>query len=350
VQIASATSAFPKHYYPQEVLLNALVEYWGGRLGNGQVLRRLHAHTGVDGRHLALPIDVYPGLKGWGEANDHWIRVAVELGECAVRRAANNAGVDLKELGAFFFTSVTGIASPSIEARLMNRMGFSPNLRRIPIFGLGCVAGAAGIARAADYVRAYPDQAAVLLAVELCSLTIQREDLSVANLISTGLFGDGAAAVVITGSDRQENDGPTILATRSVFYPNTEEMMGWNISETGFEIVLSKEVPNLIREQLGRDVDQFLKDHGHVRADVGSWVLHTGGPRILEATGEALGLKNGQLDASWECLRRVGNLSSASVLVVLEDVMKNRRPERGELGLLAAMGPGFCSEIILLQW
>ncbi len=353
MRIISATSAFPKHYYSQEMLFAALQQYWGDRLARPEVLRRLHKNVGVDGRFLALPIDAYPLLKGWGEANDHWIRTALDLGYCSISRALTGAGLSAPDVGALFFTSVTGIASPSIDARLINRMGFSPNVKRVPMFGLGCVAGAAGIARAADYVRAYPDQVAVLLAVELCSLTLQREDLSVANMISAGLFGDGAAAVVIAGENCdaiKASRGPRILATRSVFYPETEEMMGWTISEKGFRIVLSPEVPELIQRQLGNDVDSFLADLGRDRSEVGSWVLHTGGPKVLQATASALGLKNGQLDASWDCLRRVGNLSSASVLVVLEDVMKNRRPAPGTLGLLAAMGPGFCSELVALEW
>ena len=353
MQILSATSAFPKHYYSQDMLFAALQQYWGDRLAKPEVLRRLHRNVGVDGRFLSLPIDAYPKLTSWGEANDHWIRVAVELGHCSVSRALTGAGVSGLEVGVFFFTSVTGIASPSIDARLINRIGLSTNIKRIPMFGLGCVAGAAGIARAADYVRAYPDQAAVVLAVELCSLTLQRDDLSMANLISAGLFGDGAAAVVVAGDDCQltkPRSGPRVLATRSVFYPDTEEMMGWDISERGFQIVLSPEVPDLIRRQLGGDVDSFLAELGRDRGEVGSWVLHTGGPKVLQATASALGLENGQLSASWDCLRRVGNLSSASVLVVLEDVMKNRRPEPGTLGVLAAMGPGFCSELVALEW
>ena len=198
-------------------------------------------------------------------------------------------------------------------------------------------------------MRAYPSQAAALVSVELCSLTIQRDDLSVANLISSGLFADGSAAVIVTGDD-VEVVGPEIVATRSVFYPDTEGMMGWNVSEKGFRITLSPEVPVLIREHLGKDVDAFLADHGYTRSQIGSWVLHTGGPKVLEATADALDLHDGQLEASWNCLKRVGNLSSASVLVVLEDVMRNRRPEPGTLGILAAMGPGFCSELVLLRW
>jgi alkylresorcinol/alkylpyrone synthase len=349
MQIASAASAFPKHYYSQKFLLEQLREYWGERLRNPQMLARLHRNVTVEGRHLALPYEKYYELKTWGCANDAWIQVAQELGEQALCQALQGAGLETSSLGALFFVSVTGISSPSIDALLINRMGLPANIKRIPVFGLGCVAGAAGIARAADYVRAYPKQAAALVSVELCSLTIQRENLSVANLISSGLFADGSAAVVVTG-DEVDAPGPEIVATRSVFYPETEQMMGWKISEKGFEIVLSPEVPTLIRENLGQNMDAFLADQGLKRGDIGSWVLHTGGPKVLEATADALDLHNGQLDASWDCLKKVGNLSSASVLVVLEDVMRNRRPEAGTWGILAAMGPGFCSELVLLKW
>jgi alkylresorcinol/alkylpyrone synthase len=354
MRIASAASAFPEHYYSQKVLLERLQDYWGPELKNPLLLARLHRNVTVDGRYLAIPAEQYVDIKTWGQANDIWIKVAQELGEKALCLALHNAGLEPSDLGCLLFTTVTGVASPSIDALLINRMKLPTNIRRTPIFGLGCVAGAAGIARASDYVRAYPKQAAALVSVELCSLTLQREDLSVANLISSGLFADGAAAVIVTGPEFEEPEpeipGPRILATRSVFYPSTEDMMGWNISEKGFRIILSTEVPTLIRENLGRDVDAFLADNGHKRSDLKSFVLHTGGPKVLDASADALGLHNGQLDASWDCLRKVGNLSSASVLCVLEDVMKNRRPEPGTLGLLAAMGPGFCSELLLLQW
>jgi alkylresorcinol/alkylpyrone synthase len=349
MRIVSAASAFPEHYYSQDMLLTALQEYWGERIENPNVLRRLHRHVSVDGRFLSLPKEEYLKMRTWGEANRHWIRTAKDLGEKALRGALADAGLHGRNLSAFFFASVTGISSPSIDALLINQMGLCRSIRRVPIFGLGCVAGAAAISRAADYVRGYPDQVAVVLSVELCSLTLQREDISMANLISSGLFGDGAAAVIVAGADCGLS-GPQILATRSVFYPDTEEMMGWDVSEKGFRIVLSREIPNLVRANLAHDLDDFLAERGLTRADIGTWVLHTGGPKILEATADALGFKHGELDVSWQCLRRTGNLSSASVLVVLEEVMKNRRPEPGTLGLLAAMGPGFCAEFVLLEW
>ncbi|MGH9404819.1 MAG: type III polyketide synthase [Terriglobia bacterium] len=349
MRIASVASAFPKHYYSQDVLVAGLKHRWGNKLSNPHLLDRLRARAGVDGRYLALPMDAYDRLTGWGAANSAWIECAQELGKQALCRALARAGLSSRDIGSIFAVSITGIANPSLDARLVNRMNLSPHVKRVPIFGLGCVAGAAGIGRAADYVKAYPDQVAALLSVELCSLTLQMNDLSVANVISSVLFGDGAAAVLVTGSDR-EADGPEVLATRSVFYPNSEYVMGWEIVDEGFKIVLSPDVPLIVERHLASDVDSFLGDQGLTKSQIGSWILHTGGPKVLEATMAALRLPAGALDASWECLRRVGNLSSASVLVVLEEVMSHRRPEPGTLSVLAAMGPGFCSELVLLRW
>ena len=349
MNIASAATAFPKHYYPQNVLSAAFRRYWDGKLQDADLFERLQAHVGVDGRYLVLPRESYETIANFGETNDVWIQAATDLAEEATTCALARAGLDKTDIGAIFFVSVTGIASPSIDARLINRMGLSPRIRRTPIFGLGCVAGAAGVARAADYVRAYPAQTALLVSVELCSLTIQRDDLSIANLISCGLFGDGAAAVIVAGADRGLA-GPRIVATRSIFYPGTEEVMGWNISEKGFRIVLSPEVPEMARKHLGHATDEFLAGEGLKRSDIGCWLLHTGGPKVLEGMQDGLGLHGGELAVSWDCLRNAGNLSSASVLQVLEETMERRRPAAGTWGLLAAMGPGFCSELVLLRW
>ena len=349
MNIASAATAFPKHYYSQNVLSAAFRRYWDDKLPDADLFERLQAHVGVDGRYLVRPHEDYVTFANFGETNDVWIEAATDLAEEAATCALERAGIDKSELGAIFFVSVTGIASPSIDARLINRMGLPPRIRRTPIFGLGCVAGAAGIARAADYVRAYPAQTALLISVELCSLTIQRDDLSIANLISCGLFGDGAAAVIVAGTERGAA-GPRIVATRSIFYPGTADVMGWNISEKGFRIVLSPEVPEMARKHLGLDTDEFLAGEGLTRADIGCWLLHTGGPKVLEGMQDGLGLHNGELAVSWDCLRKAGNLSSASVLQVLEETMERRRPAPGTWAVLAAMGPGFCSELILLRW
>jgi alkylresorcinol/alkylpyrone synthase len=349
MRISGIATAFPKYCFTQREVAEALKSQWDDKVPNPGILSRMMSRVGVDQRHFVLPLDGYLPMDTWGKANNEWIRAAVELAEEALLGAVESAGLTLTNIGAIFFVSVTGIASPSIEARLMNRIKLPLNVKRIPIFGLGCVAGAAGIARAADYVRAFPDQAAALIAVELCSLTWQRDDLSVANLISSALFGDGAAAVIVAGAELKTS-GPQVLASCSSFYLDTEDVMGWDISERGFRIVLSPSVPDMVYQHLANDVDNFLKSNALTKADIHSWIMHTGGPKVLAATAEALQLPKGALDASWEALRNVGNLSSASVLVVLDTYMRELRPPAGSYSILAAMGPGFCAELVLLRW
>jgi alkylresorcinol/alkylpyrone synthase len=350
-------SALPAHRYSQQAITAALKQHWNRRLERPDLLDRLHARAGVEYRNLAFPLERYARFGSWGETNTAWLEAAQELGERALDGALERAGLVRSDLDALFVVSITGVASPSLDARLINRMRLRPDIKRTPIFGVGCVGGALGLTRAADYVLAYPGHAAALVSVEICSLTIQRDDLSVANLISTGLFGDGAAAAVVAGAGMMTRRarpgigiGPQILGCRSVFYPDSEDIMGWDISQEGFRIVLSPRLPEIIRGHLAGDVDTFLAGFGLARADVGNWLIHTGGPKVLEAVQQTLGLDEHELERSWECLGRCGNLSSASVLLVLEDAMTARRPAAGTLGLLLAMGPGFCAEMILLRW
>ena len=349
MKIASVASALPPYRYSQQEVFEALQRHWQGQLENPALLARFHQRVGVGMRHFVLPLEGYDNLTRWGDANRLWLEKAEELGEQAIDTALERAEIDRNRISALLTVSVTGVASPSLDAHLTNRMRLPADMRRTPIFGLGCVAGASGIAQAADYVRAYPDRVAVLLSVELCSLTWQRRDLSIANLIASGLFGDGAAAVVVVG-DAVAADGPEIVDAISSFYPDTEGAMGWDISEEGFRIVLSSEVPSIIRANLPGDVDALLSKNGLQRADIGSWILHTGGPKVLEAMADSLGVDRAACAASWDSLHEVGNLSSASVLLVLEEVMQKRRPAPGTWAVLAALGPGFCSQLVLLRW
>ncbi len=357
MKIVATTTAFPPYYFTQDEVLAALKTYWDKGLENAAVLERLHSRTGVDGRYFCRPLEEYYALDTWGKTNDVWIETAEKLGEQALTTLLTESGLPPERIGSIFTVSVTGIACPSIEARLINKMRLPVHIKRTPIFGLGCVAGASGIARAADYVKAYPDQAAILLSVELCSLTWQRDNISVPNLISSGLFGDGCGAVLVVGQKLAEElggqlswSGPTVVASQATFYPDSQDVMGWAISEKGFRIILSADVPTVVRQYLGANVDDFLAAQGLTRADIGSWIMHTGGPKVLEANAEALGLTREDFHLSWEALRRAGNLSSASVLMVLNDVMREHRPAKGTKSLLVAMGPGFCSEMVLLTW
>ncbi len=348
--IHAVSRALPPHYADQEQLIAAFRALWTKEHFNLDRLEDLHRSVQVGGRHLALPIAEYDALTTFQARNEAWTKAAVEVGADAVRKALAQAGLQPTDIDAIFFVTITGLATPSIDARLVNRLGFRTDIKRTPIFGLGCVAGAAGIARVSDYLRAYPKQSALLLSVELCSLTLQRTDVSIANIIASGLFGDGAAAVVMRGAEVTAATGPRVVATESVFYPQTERIMGWDFVDSGFKIVLSSKVPELVTANIRGNVDAFLAKHGLTRANIAHWVAHTGGPKVLEAFENTLELPKDALRRSWASLREVGNLSSASVLFVMSEVLEANEAKPGEYGLLMAMGPGFCAELVLLQW
>ncbi len=306
----------------------------------------------VSGRYLALPLGEYRNLTTFASRNEAWTRAAVDLGETAVRDALGQAGLSPADVDHLVFVTTTGIATPSIDARLVNRLSLRRDVRRSPLFGLGCAGGAVGLSRASALLAAAPDEVAVLLSVELCSLTLQLEDLSITNVIASGLFGDGAAAVVLTGGERAAGGvpGPAITATGSAFYPDTERVMGWDVVDSGFKVVLSARVPDIVRENIGADVDGFLAHSGLDRSSIRHWIVHTGGPKVLQAFESALELPEGALARSWTSLKEVGNLSSAAVLFVFGDLLASGEPAKGDRGLLVAMGPGFCSELVLLEW
>jgi alkylresorcinol/alkylpyrone synthase len=346
--LAAVAVKFPSNRCTQDEAIGALTDFAGPEF------RRFALSAGVDFRNTALPLSQYSKLSGFTEANAYYVEIALDLAEQAFLAALDEAKVKPSEVDIVFSTTVTGLAVPTLEARLAARVGLRQDVKRVPLFGLGCVAGAAGTARMHDYLRAFPDHVAALLAVELCSLTIQRNDNSVANLVASSLFGDGAAAVIANGaghaqSGRTERPGPRVLATRSRIYPDTEEVMGWKIGTDGFRIVLSADVATVTEKYLGEDVRQFLTDHGLTTKDVATWVCHPGGPRVIEAVEDVLELPATALNHTRDSLRANGNLSSVSVLDVLRANMADP-PLAGSYGLMVAMGPAFCSELVLLQW
>lgn len=348
--LATVARTLPPHYYPQVDLSRAMQGLWQGRAGYSQSrVDALHGSVQVRGRHLAVPLEEYPALDTFAKRNTVWARESLRLGGLAVSDAVTRAGLALTDIDVLCFVSTTGVATPSIDAQLVNSLGLRPDVKRLPLFGLGCAGGVAGTARVSDLLRGFPDATGVLVAVELCSLTVQRGDISVGNVIACGLFGDGAAAVALRGGATGAA-GPRVLDSRAVFYPGTEDVMGWDVLDSGFKVRLSADVPNMVTRHARRDVDAFLASHGLTRGDITHWVAHTGGPKVLEAFEAALELPDAALARSWESLRSIGNLSSVSVLCVLADLLQADEAQAGDLGLMMALGPGFCLEMVLLQW
>jgi len=349
--IASVHGALPANRYSQAEITEALSQL-PQFAPHADLLKRFHQTCKVDHRHLVLPLEEYSGLTDFGQSNSVFIEQAVKLGCDAVTAALEDAGLLPTDVDAIFSTTVTGIAVPTLDARIAGVLGFRPDVRRIPLFGLGCVAGAAGTARVHDYLRGNPDGVAVLVAAEMCSLNFGALGADIAGLVGTALFADGAAAMVVVGERRAEKmgiTGPRVIDTASRLYPNSLRTMGWDVGAAGFQLVLSPDVPDMITRYLRDDMTGFLGGHGMEIDDIGVWVSHPGGPKVIEAITDSLTLEPEALELTWRSLAEIGNVSSASVLHILRDTM-TKRPADGSPAVMMAMGPGFCSELLLLQW
>lgn len=348
--ISGAGTALPENYVSQDELTAALRQLWLQRYGDASRFDRLHGALGIKGRYLALPMRDYYAIDSFAKGNEAWLRVAPDLAEAASRKTLKRAGLEPRDIDHIFFVTVTGIATPTIDVALANRLGMRREIKRTPIFGLGCGAGAAGLARTADYVRGFPSETALLVSVELCSLTLQKDDLSAANIIASGLFGDGAAAVIVSGADRAQESRPCVLATRSILFPDSERIIGWDVVAGGFKIVLSPHLTELVRSNIRREVDDFLAANHLQCGDISHWIAHTGGPKLLRILEDELQLREDALARSWRSLKNTGNLSSASVLFMLEDIISSGDTNAGDYGVMIAMGPGFSVELVLFGW
>jgi alkylresorcinol/alkylpyrone synthase len=370
-RILAVRSAFPAYRYPQHELARATTAIadaaWDLRPAQRMMLERLYANAGVATRHTVLPIGEYepggrlrspagPGL-GAAQANDVYIEEATALGERALRAALDASGLAAADLDLLIVTSVTGVAVPSVDARLIPLLGLRPDIKRLPVFGLGCVAGAAGLARLHDYLLAWPGHAAALLAVELCSLTLPKTAVTTADLVASALFGDGAAGLVATGEGAaasprtaQPQRMPQVLATRSEVYPDSTDTLGWRLGADGFRIVLTADLADVVERRLNGSVTAFLGVHGLTVDDIETWICHPGGPKVLDAAQHALKLPDSALAASRRSLAQAGNMSSVSVLHILELTIGEDPPEPGSFGLMIGLGPGVSAELVLLRW
>ena len=349
--IAGVRGALPPNRYSQSDITEVLVQL-PQFAPHADLLRRFHQTAKVNHRHLALPLEQYPGLNNFGHTNSVFIDTAVDLGCAAVSGALEDAGFGPQDVDMIMSTTVTGIAVPSLEARIAGRLGMRADVRRVPLFGLGCVAGAAGTARVHDYLRGNPDGVAVLVSAEMCSLNFGALGADIAGLVGTALFADGAAAVVFVGERRAEKlgiTGPRIIDSASRLYPDSLRTMGWDVGAAGFQLVLSPDVPEMVSRYLRDDMTGFLGGHDLEIDDIGVWVSHPGGPKVIEAITDSLTLPDEALELTWRSLAEIGNVSSSSVLHILRDTM-DKRPADGSPAVMMAMGPGFCSELVLMQW
>ncbi|MFD3548348.1 type III polyketide synthase [Streptomyces sp. NPDC058655] len=351
-RVLAVSSVFPPHRHPQSEITEALARFLPSGTDTA-LLRRVHASARVEARHLALPLDRYGPPADFGTTNALFAEAALDLGARTLEIALAGAGLPAGAVDLVMSTTVTGLVVPSLEARLAVRTGLRPDVKRVPLFGLGCAAGAAGLGRLHDHLTGRPQDAALLLSTELCSLTLQSTDTSMAAMVAGALFGDGAGALVAVGRGHPLHDtaaGPSVVASRSRLYPGTEHLLGWDIGHWGFRMVLGRELPDLVRLHVAEEVETFLASHDLKPGDVDAWICHPGGPKLLDVLADALALPESAFAASRRSLAAVGNLSSASVLHILGGLQEEGPPPPGSVGLMLAFGPGFASELVLLRW
>jgi alkylresorcinol/alkylpyrone synthase len=303
----------------------------------------MFGNTGIEHRYSCVPIEWYEQLHEWPERNRVYLDSAIELLESATRRVLERAGKAADDIDAVVAVSTTGIATPSLDALLVERMKLRRTVQRLPIFGLGCAGGAIGLARAAALAQMQPDALVLFLVVELCALCFRRDDFSKSNIVATALFGDGAAAALISCA----GDGVRIAGGGEYTWPDSLDVMGWEVTRDGFKAIFSRDIPELVTTELHDVVVDFLQDHGLTLGDIDRFICHPGGAKVLDALEVAFELEPGSLQTAREVLRDYGNMSAATVMFVLERSMADTRSWRR--GLVSALGPGFTAGFTLLE-
>jgi alkylresorcinol/alkylpyrone synthase len=346
-RVLSVATAVPRHRVAQGEARDFARAMFSGAYRDVERLLPVFDHVRVEGRNFCVPPGWFYEDHGFDEKNDLYVENGLELSEKAARRALDKAGVEAGEVGAIFFVSTTGISTPSLDSMLLPRLGLSKHTRRVPVWGLGCAAGAGGLALAADHARLYPEKPVLLVGLELCGLTFQWGDRSKASLISTALFADGAGAMVL--GNRPGEEGPEFLGSHSTTWPGTADVMGWEISSSGFKVVLSRSIPDLVRNRMPEDLRAACSSVGLSPEDLTHFVIHPGGAKVLDAFEEILGLEPGGLVLPREVLRDYGNMSSVTVLFILERLLESGECAPGERGVVAALGPGFSAEHVFFR-
>lgn len=350
-RVVSVGTALPPYCYRQDELRELARPFFQDSYSNLDRLLKIFDNTMIESRWLSKPKEWFYQEHSFPEKNRAYIEVACQLGEEAIRKALEEAGIWVDEIDHFIFVSTTGISTPSIDAHLIQRLGMNCHIKRTPIWGLGCAGGVVGLSRAYEYARAFPHSKVLLLALECCALTFRKKDQSKSNLVATSLFSDGAAAVLVVGEDVAKNlsiSGPKIVDTMSMIWPNSLDVMGWDLVDDGLKVIFSRDIPTLVRKQYRSVLEPFLNRHALSFQEIDHYIAHPGGRKVLIAMEEALEISEDRLKSSYQVLRKFGNMSSATVLFVLKQVMKEA--SKSQFGLMTALGPGFSLEMGLLKW
>lgn len=352
-KVIAVSTANPPHVLPQ----SSAIDFAKSLYGHERIFTRLlpvFENALVEKRHLAVDIKWLQQTHSFSEVNDHYIETACDLSKRATIDAAAMARMQTEEFDVVFFLSTTGLSTPSIDARLFNIISLNPHIKRIPIWGLGCAAGAAGLARAYEYLKAFPTHKALIICVELCSLAFHSKELSKTSIISAAIFGDGAAACIMVGDEVKishiERPCPSVLGSMSTIYPDSLDVMSWRATEDGFKVHLSRDIPSIVTSLVRANIEEFLLSQNLGLKDLTHLVFHPGGAKVLAAYADALQVPAEMLKESYDVLRNFGNMSSVTVFFILKNFLEHTKARSNEFGLVAALGPGFSSELVLLKW
>jgi len=353
--IISIGTAVPEHTISQSEIKETVKRMFGTQIPQIDRMLTIFENSGINRRHLCQPLEWYLEAHDVQEKHALFVRHATDLAERAVLDCLRQASVSPADVDHIIFVTTTGHATPSIDAHLCNRLGFRRNLKRTPIWGLGCAGGAAGLSRASEYVQAFPQHVCLLVSVELCSLTFIRGDLSKSNIVATSLFADGAAAALIAGTESadrwKQSRHPRVAATQSTIWPDSLGVMGWEVMNDGLKVIFSKHIPSIVSSSILTEVESLLESNGLRLPQIRHFALHPGGMKVLRAYESALGMNVEALSPSASVLRSYGNMSSCTILFVLQEILKSSPvPPEGEYGIAGALGPGFSSELLLLQF
>ncbi|MFZ1081731.1 MAG: 3-oxoacyl-[acyl-carrier-protein] synthase III C-terminal domain-containing protein [Candidatus Kryptoniota bacterium] len=350
-KVISIATEEPTTRVEQEEVKEFAREIFSRRSNDLERLLNVFSNTSIRSRHFTEDKSWYGREHGFAERNELYIQSAVRLSEDCSMKCLNEVGLKPTDIHHVIFVSSTGLSTPSIDARLFNTMKLNTHVKRTPIWGLGCAGGAAGLSRALEYTRAFPNHAVLLIAIELCGLTFQKDDYSKNNLIGTSLFSDGAAAAVIVG-DRHpmaEYEGINLLSSLSTIFDDSLDVMGWDVKDTGLKVIFSKDIPTIVHNCVRQNIEELADENGIKLSDIKHFVVHPGGPKVMDAYEQALGLPNESLRFSRKVLCEHGNMSSPTVLYVLKEFLHSREYKSREYGLISALGPGFSSELVLFE-